>query len=380
MLNGHAGLFDSKEEKERIKKEQNPEIDYISLAAIMVKDGHLERALVQLENVDLNSETVDLPKYYTLKGLIWLKKVDYEKSKFNFEKSIYSGNKEPLVYVYLAQVHYALNDYKQTLAALKGAGELIYEMPDLLGVQAQCYWLTNQKPEALTVLLNADKLFPEKPDFMARIITYYIELGLYEETISYSKNYLKRFSELPMSYLIVGEALRKSKQFEKAVQVLEQGHKMFPTHENLLISLAHSYMQSKRYKSAARLFEKATVFNKKYLKESVGLYRLSNDIWKARYMNAQVNNTKQKLKQWVEILLTEEKYEEVVAITSRLEKYKLLKDDKLRYAVAYSFFKTTDYDKAEDLLKKVTDPKVFRNGLKLIKAIEVLRKREDSTI
>lgn len=50
------------EKKAKIKAD-----DYIGMAAMLVKDGLYQRALMALENVDATSEDVDLIRFYTLK-------------------------------------------------------------------------------------------------------------------------------------------------------------------------------------------------------------------------------------------------------------------------------------------------------------------------
>jgi tetratricopeptide (TPR) repeat protein len=202
---------------------------------------------------------------------------------------------------------------------------------------------------------------------------------LYKEAAIDSENFLSRFGAKAESYLIVGEAMRRSKNEDQALFILEKGHLRYPANEKILLSLAHTYMQSEKNIAAARLFEKSAAFNPEYLQQAIGLYRMVGDTWRAKFLNAQVTDTKQKLKNWMEILLVEESYEEILAIEERLVRYGVLKDDKLMYAMAYVHFISENYDASESFLKGISDPQVFKSSIKLLKAIELVRSRREKT-
>ncbi len=46
--------------------------DFIELAAVMLKDGHNDRALIALQSVDLENKKTDLARFYTLQGLAYV--------------------------------------------------------------------------------------------------------------------------------------------------------------------------------------------------------------------------------------------------------------------------------------------------------------------
>ena len=200
------------------------------------------------------------------------------------------------------------------------------------------------------------------------------------EAVDESKEFLERFGAKADSYLVVGEAMRRSQNYPDAMLFLEKGHLIYPYHEKILLSLAHTYMQGGHNIAAARLFEKASSMNPKYLEQSIGLYRMVNDNWRAKFLNAQVGSGKVKLKNWLEILLQEEKYEEILAIEDRLVRYGILKEDKMKYAMAYVHFISENLDEAEKYLEDIADAKVFKNALKLLDAIKVFRGQKAATL
>ena len=60
----------------------------------------------------------------------------------------------------------------------------------------------------------------------------------------------------------------------------------------------------------------------------------------------------EKLKQLVAIYLDRGEFEKVIGLKDGLERYNLLEDDNLRYALAYSYYMAKDYPNAEIQLKK----------------------------
>lgn len=374
-----AGWFDNEETKKKLEKKDEP--DYLTLAALMIRDGHYDRAETILKGIDTTEEGFNFVKYHTLKGLVSLNQGEMKMAQDRFLEAIKAAGSEvdPILYVYIAQAYYGEQNFERTIWALDSAGSYIYNLPDLLGVKATCHWSIGQKPEALAVLDNAEHWYPERSAFKIQKIFYLIELELFQQAVEESDDFLQRFGDNSKSYMIVGEALRRAKSYDQAVVVLEKGRLLFPNEIKLILSLGHTYMQSGKNIAAAKLFEQAAAFDPKYLEQSIGLYRMVNNNWKAKFLNAQVGDAKKKLKNWLEILLAEEKYEEILAIEERLKRYGTLKDDKMRYAMAYVHFISEQYDQSETYLKGISDPKIFKNAVKLLKAIEVYRAEEKKT-
>ena len=75
-------------------KAQQP-TDFIELAAVMLKDGHHDRALLALQSVDLGNKKTDLARFYTLQGLAYLGLNDLEAAKDSLRLAVKNGQKDP---------------------------------------------------------------------------------------------------------------------------------------------------------------------------------------------------------------------------------------------------------------------------------------------
>jgi hypothetical protein len=91
------------------------------------------------------------------------------------------------------------------------------------------------------------------------------------------------------------------------------------------------------------------------------------------YLNSQVTDQAVKTKQRLGILLELNQFEEAASLEKRLSRLDLLDDDKVRYAMAYVAFKTGNFEKARNHLKKINDPALFRSATDLLKAMEVYK-------
>ena len=54
------------------------DVDFLELAALMLRDGNLDRAIVALDQAPVDEEGFDLLRYYTLRGMTHLRRNEPE--------------------------------------------------------------------------------------------------------------------------------------------------------------------------------------------------------------------------------------------------------------------------------------------------------------
>ena len=57
----------------------------------------------------------------------------------------------------------------------------------------------------------------------------------------------------------------------------------------------------------------------------------------------------------------------------KLSRLGLLSDENIRYALAYAYYKTGRFERAEEQLKPIQDPQLFESALQLRKAMAACR-------
>jgi len=369
-----GGLQSNAWTAEKSKEQQKePLVDYVALAARMVKDGHTERAEAALKQVDLSQEDVDKARYWMLYGLVHLKQDKPRKAVKSFNSCLETGTAEKAVHLFLAQAHYALKEWKETITALNNAGARLTDSPDIWAMRAQTYWQDEQHWRALGLIRNAAIKWPEDTRFPKMRVFYLVDLGVYQKALEEGLVYLEREEITADDFVAVGEALKNAQQFERAIRILEQARLRFPYDINLTVQLAHMYMGQDQPIAAAMLFEEAARYGGDFRLEAAELYNKAGRRELALAINAAVVEQEKKIKQRLGILLKMESFERVTAMEPRLSRLGLLTDEDIRYALAYAYYSLGDYDDAERHLKRLRDPQLFEKATALRKAMATCR-------
>jgi tetratricopeptide (TPR) repeat protein len=297
-----------------------------------------------------------------------IKTVDTRKTVFNAEKL----RKEQLVklYSYLSQESYKVKNYLGTIKYLDLQGSQGRDQAAEYTLRADCYWRSGNKDQAVEMLTQGAKAFPNDQSLLKQKFYYFTELGLYQEAIASAKAYMKRANPNAKEYMALAQMLMAGGQKEEAIKVLEETKMLFPANAKVSMLLGYLYMKKGMDFTTANLFEQSSYYEHKYTKEAAELYRRVGLMPHALYLNSQVSNKEEKLKQKIAIYVEREEYEKVIGLIDALKRYKMLDDDSIRYAVAYAYYMAKDYEEAEAQLKKITDNELFSKATIIRKNIE----------
>lgn len=347
--------------------EEDIKVDYLSLTALMIKEGDYVKAAEAIEKVDKKNEKLDKKRFYTLSGVISLNRELFVESIQAFELAIASGQENKVIYVYLAQAYMGLEKYSDALDMLNKTADLENSMPGIWLLRSQAHWLKNEKYKAWTVLGKAEKLFPNEKTFMRNKIFYAIELGLFQQAVELGQVYIKNHNATVIDYVSLGDALRRSGKPQQALTFLELARLTFPGEKNIYLAMAHAYMDMDKIYAAASALEEGGAFDNALYKDAAELYKQANDTQRALFNNSKILKQKDKLRQRMALQLQAENYDQVLAMENELLRVRLLDDDTFLYALAYAHFKVGDYQLAERSLEKITDVRVFRKAAELRK-------------
>ena len=347
--------------------------DFLELAAVMLKDGHNDRALLALQSVDLENKKTDLARFYTLQGLAYMGLNDLEAAKDSLQQALKNGQKDRAIYIYLAQIHFGLKDYKQTIDAIGKAGEQANKDAALVSLKAESYWHLKQPDAAINTLNDGQKAFPVDFRFLKRKVFYFVELGLYQEAVRLGREYLKRSKATATDYIALGNALRLSKEYQEALNILEIARLQFPHDEMVAKLLAHTYLDQGKLNSAAFILEQAALLNPNLQAEAAEIYRRAGRFHKALTLNESISDQKVKFKQRLSIFLALKQYERAANMESSLYRTGLLEDQDVRYALAYALFSSGRFPEANKHLDHLKNAELFRKGTELRRLMEVCK-------
>ncbi len=350
------------------------DVDYLSLAALLIKGGDYDRAAEALakidkQQVDQENEKLDKKRFYTLNGIISLNKELFLKSITEFESAIAASQGNKVIHVYLAQSYMGLEKYDETLIQLDKAGELETTMPGIWLLRTQAHWLNNDAVQAWDVLNTAQLLFPEEKIFLRNKVFYAIELGLFQEAVALGTLYIENHDATVNDYVSLGDALRQSGKPRQGLIFLELARLKFPGEKNIYLAMAHAYLDLDHIHGAAKLLEQGAVMHNELYKDSAELFKQAGDYQRALFNNSKILNQKDKLQQRMALHIAGGHYDQILAMYDDLLRVRLLDDQEFQYAMAFAHFKVGEYLAAENILEKITDTRIFRKAANLRKVM-----------
>ena len=347
-------------------------VDFLELAAVMLRDGHSDRALLALQSVDLENEDTDLARFYTLQGLAYINLNDFVAAKDSLLDAIANGQTDVVIYTYLAQAHYALKEYKNAVHAIDQSGEYA-QRANLIILKAQSYWHL-EKPDATIRTLNEGlRLYPQDYSFLRRKVFYFVELELFQEAVKLGREYLAQSQAVVEDYIAIGNALRLSKQYQEAQTILEIARLQYSDNETVAKLLAHTYLDQGQLNSAAFIREQAALLNPELLSEAAEVYRRANRFHKALTLNEGIQDQQVKFKQRLSILLALKQFERAANMESSLYRVGLLTDQHVRYALAYAYFSSGRFELASQHLDHLSESELFRKGVELRRLMQICK-------
>jgi predicted Zn-dependent protease len=346
---------------------KNEEIDWLSVAETLLRDGALDRADAALGNIDVSAEGVDVARYWTARGLLAMARNESPAAIEAFEKAIASGTVDPLVQIYLAQAYFAQQDWAKTVASIERAGDAVASIAGAWSMRAHANWMMGNRQAALDVLREASLRFPANNSFTRREVFYLIEAGLYQEASRVAREFVRREDVGPDDYVAIGSALRRAKSLDEAKKLLEPARLRWPDNDNLSKALAQVYLEANMDLAAAQILSDVAERDPALLPEAAELYRRAGYPMRALALNQRIGDSNKKLKQRVGILAELRRYEQIVAMRDALARARLLDDEDVRYALAYATFRSGDFDGAEKHLSALRRPDLFRKATELRK-------------
>ena len=385
-------------------------VDHVALATLMIYDADYKKAQAELKLVDKKAPNYDAANYYTVEGVLasklgktkeaivaYKKAIEATQTKvfeapktYTKEKYLFSiGGSDELkdakpkfdpeakrqekieqLYMYLTQEYYKLKDYKNTVASLEKAGEQGKSRAGLYTLRAECYYKEGEHEKTFAALNQGIKKFPKDTTLLKQKFYYFADLKLYQAAIDAARVYMSKVGASSQEYIALAQMLIGANEIDSAIALLEEAKLKFPKEPSLGILLGHMYLKKDMKHASAHLFDVSSYYDKKYLKDAVEMNRRAELNQHALYLNTQNTDKVEKLKQKIAIYLNAGEFRKIIGLKKALERYKMLDDENLRYALAYAYYMSDDFLSAEAQLKFITDSELFGKATVIRKNIE----------
>ncbi|MEE4296476.1 MAG: tetratricopeptide repeat protein [Wenzhouxiangella sp.] len=352
------------------------DVDRLALAALLIGDGNFERARLVLASVNLEDGALDRMRFHSLEGLIALNLDELPRAAAAFENVVEAAavQEQPVpevVWLYLAQAYFGQQDYPSVIRSLDRAASETTKLPSVYLMRAQSHWELGQVDSAWQVLGEGLVLFPDEAgEFTRRQVFWLVDLGLYQQAADIGLAFLERERATTEDLVAIGNALRQAGQFDEALRVLEAARLGNPDDVQLTRVLAHTWLGRQQTLPAADLLNAAARKDPEIVLEAAELYRRSGWLIQSLMLNGQVIDQPKKFRQRLAILLELERFDQAAAMEETLFRTGLLDDEEIRYALAFAYFKTGEFDEAERHLAGLSSDDLFRKAIELRRAME----------
>lgn len=360
--------------------------DPLSLAALLLADGNVDRAGLVLDGVSPEAPGLDAARYWSLIGLVTLQQGDNARAEASFGRSIAltlaaceadpaqarpcAAAVDPVLYLSQARARLLLGDAAGAMAALNQGGDALNAFSGAFLVRARAAEALGDPDGAWAALAQGAARFPALRELPRQQVLLLLRLGLRREASAAAARLLDREDVGLDDIIAIAEAMRKAGSLEGAAALLEDARLQYPGSVEPLLRLAAVHMDAGRPRTAARFLQEAAEWDIAWALASAELYRKAGDIDAALYMNSRVADPIDKVRQRFGLLLDDGAFERAVALDERLGRLGLLRDDEaLRYGLAYAHFRVGGLDRAEALLAGFADPRIYEDALALRQAI-----------
>lgn len=346
------------------------DVDHVSLAALLIRDGLWDRAAAVLDGADTSTKGFDLARYHTLVGLVRLYEQRPREAVTAFTAALDAGAEDPLVRVQLAEAWLQSADADKAVAALDAAPEAVAPLMGTWLVRGRAELKRDRPSAAWEAYSEGATRFPDEIRFDKHRVFLLVQLGLFQEAEAHARRWLDRSGGDPEAYLTLAEALRHGGQTCEAVVLLEEARLRDPGNLDVLVQLAAAWLALDEPLAAAMVLQEAAEIDVSLSHEAAEAYRRAGDLDRAMYMNGMVPDAEKKTRQRLGLLLERGDYERAVALDDRLRRLALYREDRVAYAMAYAWFQVAEPDRAEGLLEGIADPQVFQDATGLRKAMQ----------
>lgn len=356
------------------KKTQKDEVDHVALAAMLARDGHDDRARVVLKQVDVRKKGVNLKLYYTLSGILALKARTYKIAIGHFEDAIRVGQHNDMVFVYLAQCYYGLQNWERTILSVKNADQTGKKFAELFLMRAQSEWQLKRFHLVWQTLQDGLQHHPGHVAMLRQRTFVLVRLTLHQAAVESAEEYLAQIEPTAEDYIALALAFKEAGQQNRALTFLEVARLRFPEHQQVVLHLAYMYRAQGKLIAAGDLLQRASWVHEKLAYEAAEMFRQARQFQRALFMNTRLVDQPTKFKQRTSILIDQQDFEQVAQLSPRLYRLGLYEDENILYALAYAHFKTRNYAQSEAIIKRISDPQLFEYATQLRRMIALCEK------
>ncbi len=339
--------------------------DPVALAAMLLADGHLDRAEGALQDPNIVKDE----RYHRLVGLIALQKGDHRAGFEALGKALElsavagEGTPDPTLCLSYARAAVLAGEPAAALEGLDRGGAVVESLAGTPRIRARAQLALGRTADALRALEAGAAAFPQERELVRAQVSLLAELGLYQEALARASGLLAVGELRREEAMTLSEVLRRGGSPGTAAVLLEEALAKSPEDAELRGRAAGCLLEAGRPLAAARVLSVAAEVDGRWADEVAELYRRGGNEAAALVWNGRVTDPKEKARQRFALLLAEESWERALAMEERLTSLGILPgDEEVRYGLGYARIKVGDVVGAERALQGIAEPRLFEQA------------------
>lgn len=350
---------------------EDADIDYEQVAALLIKEKFYDRAIVTLNKIK-KEDVEDKGKYNALYGLAYLRQRSFATALRYLEESIlHKQENVSEIYLNLAETYNQLERPQDALKILQKVTPNEQQKPIYVLLKSSAYWLNKQPNEAFSLINSNLAALPPTTSKLKKV-QWLIELNLVQAAQPYLDELLRKQIQ-PSQILALAGLLRKGNHLETAVALLEKARLIFEDNENIAMELADAYLRTNRKFAAISILENYARRHGKLYAELALLHAQVGNLYLASFYQVFIKDDKQRLEQKLAVLLEEENYLMITALNTQFDTNGLTDKEEVRYALAFSYFKTGQFERADFYLNQISKTDLFEKATEVKRRISSCR-------
>ena len=359
---------------------QASEEDPVALAAMLVQDGHWDRARSVLDSMDPAESDVDHVRLYATRGLLALYDHNATAAVGYFEQALTARADKPdsepsagILHLYLARAHMMAEAPALALTALDAAGDEATSKVVGWRIRVQAHQALGQFGAAWTAAETGAAQFPNTASLTATHVDLALEMKLVREAFSLVEKRAESEDATADELRDLALRFRSADARAEAAHLLQSALIRFPDDLRVRVAMAAIALERDQPAIAGQLLQVAAETDRAYAIESAEAYRRAGLLPRALYMNRFADDGPEKIRQRLGLLLEQESFEAARALEPRFVRMGIHDDDQIRYGLAYAHFRQGELDRAERLLNEIQDSSIFAQSVGLREAIAECR-------
>jgi ribosomal protein L22 len=339
-----------------IKDPVYDEFEGPALVDSLIRDGKLNQAEAELKSI---SERTDA--YYHSLGHLEMANENWEAARLSYQRASPSPQRE----LWLARSYDRLSDFANCTRAYENSAKLWLDSDSDAIRKAACEFRTQKVREAWMTLKLAYGRRESFPLHRERVALA-LECGLSQVALDLA---LQTKNVSSAQLLDMAELFHAKKFDRESLTLLEWARMRAPFDADVNLSIAQVYFGRGLKRATVEAFERAAITQPKYHYHLAEFHRQAGRRIQAQYHNiltpAKTEKLKTQLAQWID----RRQYPLIAAVEPLILRSDLVRDDEVRYALAYALSRQAESERSLTYLAKIQQPELLEKSLHLKKQI-----------